>query len=241
MPEARSARRGWAAPVEILNTGHLGYSPEQYYYSLIEYAKRFPPQFVVVSLFANDFGDLQEVLEGRGDWAGGELLAGPDPATICYRRAISSASSFRPPGSTRSKGRKWPGITRARSPTSWKRPGPAISTRSPSSPTPSSRSSTRPKRLGLASPGSPLFNGRIGDGHFSARGCEIWAAAVGRRLALLIEKRDLASAPASGVASRPPTRRCGSNPKSQLPADRRRYSPITLTSTRLGLRPSNSP
>ena len=50
------------------------------------------------------------------------------------------------------------------------------------------------RRLGLASPGSPLFNGRIGDGHFSARGCEIWAAAVGRRLALSIEKRDLAIA-----------------------------------------------
>ena len=41
--------------------------------------------------------------------------------------------------------------------------------------------------------GSPLFNGRIGDGHFSARGGEIWAAAVGRRVALLIEKRRLAT------------------------------------------------
>ncbi|MGP0063357.1 MAG: hypothetical protein ACLQGP_07100, partial [Isosphaeraceae bacterium] len=30
------------ASVEILNTGHLGYSPEQYYYTLVEYAKRFP-------------------------------------------------------------------------------------------------------------------------------------------------------------------------------------------------------
>jgi hypothetical protein len=49
------------------------------------------------------------------------------------------------------------------------------------------------KRLGLASPGNPLFNGRIHDGHFSVRGCELWAATVGRRLALLIEKRDLAT------------------------------------------------
>ena len=38
------------ASVEILNTGHLGYSPEQYYYTLLEYARRFPPQFVVISL-----------------------------------------------------------------------------------------------------------------------------------------------------------------------------------------------
>ena len=27
--------------VSILNTGHLGYSPEQYYYSLVEYGDRF--------------------------------------------------------------------------------------------------------------------------------------------------------------------------------------------------------
>jgi hypothetical protein len=45
------------------------------------------------------------------------------------------------------------------------------------------------RRLGLVSPGSPLFNGRIGDGHFSARGCEVWASAVGRRVALLLERR----------------------------------------------------
>ena len=71
MPETRSQGQA-AAPVEILNTGHLGYSPEQYYYTLLEYAQRFPPQFVVVSLFANDFGgDVQEVLEGKGDWEEG--------------------------------------------------------------------------------------------------------------------------------------------------------------------------
>src|SRR5262249_33072226 len=58
--------------VEVLNTGHLGYSPEQYYYTLLEYAKRFPPQFVVISLFANDFGgDVPAVLEGKGDWEEG--------------------------------------------------------------------------------------------------------------------------------------------------------------------------
>ncbi len=57
------------APVEILNTGHLGYSPEQYYYSLLEYGRRLPPQFVVVSIFANDFGgDVERVLHGNGDW-----------------------------------------------------------------------------------------------------------------------------------------------------------------------------
>ncbi len=64
----RDLKKRLKAPVEILNTGHLGYSPEQYYYTLLEYAARFPPQFIIVSFFANDFGDVQEVLQGRGDW-----------------------------------------------------------------------------------------------------------------------------------------------------------------------------
>src|SRR5207253_3739215 len=74
----RDLEQRLGTPVEILNTGHLGYSPEQYYYSLREYAERFPPQFVVVSIFANDFaGDWKEVLEGRGgDWPEGKFWLG---------------------------------------------------------------------------------------------------------------------------------------------------------------------
>ena len=45
-------------PVCILNTGHLGYSPEQYYYSLVAYFDRLRPQFVIVNLCGNDFGDM---------------------------------------------------------------------------------------------------------------------------------------------------------------------------------------
>ena len=58
--------------VSILNTGVLGYSPEQYYHSLLTFAERFQPHFVVVSLFTNDFGDLHEVAtRGLGDWEEG--------------------------------------------------------------------------------------------------------------------------------------------------------------------------
>ena len=57
--------------VSILNTGHLGYSPEQYYYTLLAFEGRFRPQFVVVSIFANDFGDVFEVPQGHGDWEEG--------------------------------------------------------------------------------------------------------------------------------------------------------------------------
>jgi hypothetical protein len=44
-------------------------------------------------------------------------------------------------------------------------------------------------KRGTPPSGNLLFNGRIGDGHFSPAGCQVWAEAVGRRLALLIEKR----------------------------------------------------
>ena len=35
---------------------------------------------------------------------------------------------------------------------------------------------------------SPLFNGHIADGHFSAAGCQVWATAVGRRLELFLRR-----------------------------------------------------
>jgi hypothetical protein len=53
--------------VSILNTGHLGYSPEQYYYTLIGFAERFAPHFAIVSICENDFGNPFEVLNGQGD------------------------------------------------------------------------------------------------------------------------------------------------------------------------------
>ena len=63
--------------VSILNTGVMGYSPEQYYYSLLAFAERFRPQFVVVSVFTNDFGDLlRSADEGHGRLGRGEILAG---------------------------------------------------------------------------------------------------------------------------------------------------------------------
>ena len=61
----RSTRK---MPVSILNTGHIGYSPEQYYFSLCEYGERMRPQFVVVSVCPNDFGDGPAVLAGEGNW-----------------------------------------------------------------------------------------------------------------------------------------------------------------------------
>ena len=65
--------------VSILNTGVMGYAPEQYYYSLMAFADRFRPHFVVVSLFVNDFGnEIDAGKQGRGRLEGGKVLAGED-------------------------------------------------------------------------------------------------------------------------------------------------------------------
>ena len=68
------SRNGSKTRVSILNTGHLGYSPEQYYYSLVEYADRIHPQFVVVSVFVNDFAgeESEAAFKGKGDWDEGK-------------------------------------------------------------------------------------------------------------------------------------------------------------------------
>ena len=47
-----------ACEVSVLNTGHLGYSTEQYFHTLREFEKSFAPHFVVLSFCSNDFGDM---------------------------------------------------------------------------------------------------------------------------------------------------------------------------------------
>jgi hypothetical protein len=178
--------------VEILNTGHLGYSPEQYYYSLIEYARRFPPRFVVVSLFANDFGDHEEALEGRGDWQEAGYWLGLI-RDYCLSHNLECLV-VPAPWVNQVEGRQMSGNYPGKIANLLETTGPSYLDPIADFANAQLEVVNNSRRLGLASPGNPFFNGRIGDGHFSARGCEIWAAAVGHRMALLIEKRDVASA-----------------------------------------------
>ena len=53
--------------VSVLNTGHLGYSPEQIHHTLLEYGDRFRPHFVVFSFCSNDFGSLFDPAPDRRD------------------------------------------------------------------------------------------------------------------------------------------------------------------------------
>jgi len=172
------------ASVEILNTGHLGYSPEQYYYTLLEYAQRFPPRFVVISLFANDFGgEFQEVLEGKGDWEEGCYWLGLI-RQYCFSRRIVClfvpAPWARQLDDARSTG-FYPGLV-----TNYL-PATAQEYFDPIADFVNAQLALSIEAKDQAPGSSPLFNGRIGDGHFSARGSELWAAAVGRRLGLFLQ------------------------------------------------------
>jgi len=185
----RDLRRRFGANVEVLNTGHLGYSPEQYYYALEEYGKRFPPQFVVVSLFANDFaGEIKDVLErGEGDWGEAKYWLGRIK-DYCVARGIPNL--FVPaPWVQQLSGPQLAGNY----------PGPVSNAAEVSGleyldPIDAFADALlsieiEADRKGEPIAGNPLFNGRIGDGHFSAEGCKIWAEQVGRRVALLLGKR----------------------------------------------------
>ena len=73
----RTRRRpGWktifrgrsSAKVSVLNTGHIGYSLEQYDQTLRALGDRFRPHYVVISVCQNDFGDLND----PASWSEGE-------------------------------------------------------------------------------------------------------------------------------------------------------------------------
>jgi hypothetical protein len=189
----RDLKARLGAAVEILNTGHLGYSPEQYYFSLIEYARRFPPRFVVVSLFANDFGEFQEVLQGRGDWQEGSYW-------LDLIREYCSSHNFEcvvapAPWVNQIEGPQMAGNYPGKISNLLQVVGPSYLDPIAEFANAQLELVNDAKRLGLISQGSQLFNGRIGDGHFSARGCQVWASALGRRVALLLERRQLANLP----------------------------------------------
>ena len=176
------------APVEILNTGHLGYSPEQYYYTLVEYGRRFPPQFVVVSIFANDFGgDVESVLQGNGDWEEARYWLWRIREYCLERDAqflVVPAPWVRQIEEPQLAG-NYPGqFSNVLEATGLEYLDPIEDFVNAHL-----EASLAARKAGTNPTGNSLFNGRVGDAHFSAAGCRVWATAVGHRLALVIEKR----------------------------------------------------
>ncbi len=183
----RYLNRTLGARVSILNTGVMGYSPEQYYYSLTAFAGRFSPQFVVVSIFANDCGnEIDATGRGEGDWMEGKYWL---DRIVKYCR-----------------GRGWPclivpapydvNLLGMRKPAFY--PGAMVNRLDVASLMyldPSEdflnahlRSLIERRKRSESTDLCVLFNGEIDDNHFSAAGAEVWAESVGRRLVLLMEK-----------------------------------------------------
>jgi hypothetical protein len=177
--------------VDVLNTGHLGYSPEQEYYTLLEYADRIKPGFVVLSLFANDFGDLFEVLEGHADWEENRYWIGKIDA-YCKARGIPCLA-VPAPWVNQIEGPRLAGHYPGGISNILKEGGMAYYDPIEVFCEETERLALQAAREGKPILPNPLFNGHVADGHFSPLGCRLWGDSVGRRLALILERRDVES------------------------------------------------
>jgi hypothetical protein len=155
------------------------------------FVDRFRPHFVVVSVFTNDFGDIYEVpARGRGDWQEGKYWLDRITA-FCRSRQwphLIVPVPFEPQMLGNRRAGYYPGMlsnilevnsTRFLDPTDE-----FINAHL--------ELVVDGERTGRRPAGCRLFNVEIGDGHFSPKGAEVWAAAVGRRLVLLLKKDRLA-------------------------------------------------
>ncbi len=175
--------------VSILNTGVLGYSPEQYYYSMIEYFDRIKPQFVIMSVFANDFGNEFEVIEGGGDRDEARYWFG-EIAQFCRTRGVLQITVPVPFEMQLASARKegyYPGIVSNLSQTT------GLTYVNPIESFVNMHLKKTAERIRAKQPtvNSPLFNGEIADGHFSPLGSKVWADVVGERLILLLDRLKL--------------------------------------------------
>jgi lysophospholipase L1-like esterase len=181
----REARK---TTVSVLNTGHLGYSPEQYYYTLREYAPQFRPDFVVVAVFANDFGDIEDVLRrGQGNWDEARYWL-DEIRQYCRTREILCLMTPIPAESQLAQTRRdgfYPGLVANLtefSPIFFDNPLDDFIDEN-------LRLKAKAATHGQGGSDSLLYNGHIGDTHFSSKGADLWARVIARRLVLLWEYR----------------------------------------------------
>jgi hypothetical protein len=169
-----------------LNTGHIGYSPEQCYYTLRAYFDRFRPHAVVFSLCPNDFGDGHKVLEGKGgDWAEAQHWVNEDQQACrtkqvpCLIVPVPFESQLSGPRHAAS----YPGQISELSQASgmyFLDLTDAFINEHLRLMEEATRTSQRPST-------SPLYNGHMNDAHFSPAGCDVWGRSVAVRLGLLLD------------------------------------------------------
>ena len=175
--------------VALLNTGHLGYSPEQFYYTLCEYADRFRPHFVLLTFCPNDFGDGMKVLQGAGDYEEWRYWY-EAILKFCRARRIFCVTSPIPTDfqivNVRDEG-YYPGLACNAMGVG----GLVYCNPIEEFVDEHLRLRNDAKREHQPFSGSPLYNGHLHDHHLSARGTALWGRALGRRLTALLEGRRL--------------------------------------------------
>jgi len=182
----RSLEKRLKTKVSLLNTGHIGYSSEQYYHSLIAFAGRFRPHFVVVSVFANDFGDIYEVAKGRGDWEEGNYWFNK-VADYCRSQGLIQLF-VAVPYEEQLFGRRRTGFYPGKVVNALDLNGTQFLNPAEDFINAHLELVNEGVSHGQRPYGCPLFNAQINDGHFSPLGSEVWAEAVSRRLVLLLER-----------------------------------------------------
>jgi hypothetical protein len=171
--------------VSVLNTGHIGYSPEQYYHTLREYFDRFHPQFVVLSVCPNDFGEARSVLAGKADWSEANYWLAEIQQFCRSRRTrcLLVAAPLEVQLLSRDNAGYYPGPIA----NLWDDHRFCILDLTDLFISEHLRLMGKLGRAGRRPPTSPLFNGHLHDDHFSPRGAAVWGHAVGRRLIQLSE------------------------------------------------------
>jgi hypothetical protein len=171
--------------VSILNTGVLGYSPEQYYYSLMAFYEKFKPQFVVISICNNDFGDSSR----PENWAEGEYWLDAIGQFCRTRGLVYLAVPV--PQEDAMLGRRdetvFPGQV------SKIFDGSGLFYLNPIEEFITEHLTLKAQaiREGRPFPHSPLFNRKYGDNHLSPLGSDLWARLVARRLRLIWETQPI--------------------------------------------------
>jgi lysophospholipase L1-like esterase len=169
----------------VLNTGHLGYSPEQYYHTLLAYHDRLRPHFVVVSVCDNDFG--KDGWDESAYWLS-------KISQFCRTRQLTRVV-VPVPRDLQMTSRRQMGDYQGRLSNLSEATGVEFCDPIEDFVNEDLRLLNARRARGDPSPHSPLYNRHINDGHFSAVGSDVWARAVGRRLVLLLERARLRSKP----------------------------------------------
>jgi hypothetical protein len=178
----RWIRRTSGESVSILNTGVLGYSLEQYYYTLLAYGERFRPHFVIVSICGNDFGDWFR----DDNWAEAEYWL--DLITGWCRARNLPFLVVPSPGEDMLLAHRNESIYPGRVTAIMRSGGTRYFNPLEAFTNEDLRLRLEAQRAGRTTRNSVLFNRHLlGDNHYSPKGGEFWAEVVLRRLNLVRE------------------------------------------------------